>query len=98
MVEKEPQSTVKQIQADLQTQGTTVSTRTIRHQLDERGFYGRRPRRTPVLRKRNKKARLELAKTHLNKPKSFWENVLWTDETSLKDFGEAHHLCLQKTK
>ena len=35
MVEKAPRSTAKQIQADLQTQGTTVSTRTIRHQLNE---------------------------------------------------------------
>ena len=38
MVGKTPRSTAKQIQADLQTQGSTVSTRTIRHQLDERGF------------------------------------------------------------
>ena len=33
MVEKAPRSTAKQIQADLQTQGTTVSTRTILRQL-----------------------------------------------------------------
>ena len=63
MVEKAPRSTAKQIQADLQTQGTTVSTRTIRRQLNERGFYGRRPRRTPLLRER-RKAWLEFAKTH----------------------------------
>ena len=36
MVEKAPQSTAKQIQAGLQTQGTTVSTRTICRQLNER--------------------------------------------------------------
>ena len=57
MVEKAPRSTAKQIQADLQTQGTTVSTRTIRRQLNERGFHGRRPGRTPLLRERQKKAR-----------------------------------------
>ena len=71
MVEKASRSTAKQIQADLPTQGTTVSTRTIRRQLNERGFYGRRPRRNTLLRERQKKARLEFAKTHLNKPKSF---------------------------
>ena len=98
MVEKAPRSTAKQIQADLQTQGTTVSTRTIRRQLNERRFYGRRPRRTQLLRERHKKAQLEFAKTHPDKPKSFWENVLWTDETKLELFGKAHHLCLQKTK
>ena len=95
MVKKASRSTAKQIQADLQTQGTTVSTRSIHRQLDERG---RRPRRTPLLRERHKKAWLEFAKTHLNKPKSFWENVLWTDETKLELFGKAHHLCLQNTK
>ncbi len=46
MVDKEPRLTSKQIQADLQTQGTTVSARTIRCHLNEKGHYGRRPRRT----------------------------------------------------
>jgi len=43
-------------------------------------------------RERHKKAWLEFAKTHLDKPKSFWENVLWEDETKLELFGKAHHL------
>ena len=96
MVEKAPRSTAKQIQADLHTQGTTVSTRTIRRQLNEREFYGRRPRRTPLLRERHKKAQLEFAKTHLNKLKSFWENVLWTDKTKLELFSKAHHLYVYR--
>ena len=54
MVEKAPRSTAKQTQADLETLGTTVSTRIMRHQLSERGFYGRRPRRTPLLRERER--------------------------------------------
>ena len=37
MVEKAPRSTAKQIQDDLQAQGTAVSTHTIRRQLNERG-------------------------------------------------------------
>ena len=41
---------------------------------------------------RHKKAQMEFAKTHLNRPKSFWENVLWTDETKLDIFREAYHL------
>ncbi len=36
MVDKEPWLTSKQIQADLQTQGSTVSARTIRHHLNEK--------------------------------------------------------------
>ena len=59
---KKPRTTSKQIQAALQTQGTTVSARTIRRHLNEMGRYGRRPRRTPLLTQRHKKARLEFAK------------------------------------
>ncbi|KAF7663468.1 hypothetical protein LDENG_00210590 [Lucifuga dentata] len=98
MMEKEPQTTAKQIQAELQTQGTTVSTRTIHNQLNERGFYGKRPRRTPLLRERERHTRLEFAKTHLNKPKSFWENVLWSDEIKLELFGKSYKVCVYRKK
>ncbi len=54
MVDKEPLLTSKQIQADLQTQGT-VSAHTVRRHLNEKGHYGRRPRRTPLLTQRHKK-------------------------------------------
>ena len=91
MVDKEPWSTFKQIQADLQTQGTTVSTRTIRRHLNEMRRYGRRPRATPLLTQRHKKARLEFAKNYMRKQKSFWENVMWTDETKVELFGKAHY-------
>ena len=39
---------------------------------------------------------MEFAKTHLNKPKSFEENVLWTDETKLELFGKAHNRHLKE--
>ena len=61
-MDKEPRSTSKQIQADLQTQGTTVTARTILRHLNEMGRYGRRPRRTSLVTWRHKKARLEFAK------------------------------------
>ena len=90
MVDKEPTS--KQFQADLQTLGTTVSARTIRRHLNEMGCYGRRPRRTPLLTQRHKETRLdEFAKTYLRKPKSFWENIMWTGETNVELFGKAHY-------
>ena len=90
MVEKEPKKTSIQIQADLQVQGTIVSSRTIRRYLNENRLHGRRLRKTPLLRGRHKKARLDFAKMHVDKPQSFWENVLWTDETKLELFGKSH--------
>ncbi|CAJ0939345.1 unnamed protein product [Ranitomeya imitator] len=89
MLDKEPRLTSKQVQAALQSEGTTVSTRTIRRRLNEKGLYGRRPRKTPLLTPRHKKARLEFAKTYLKKPKTFWKNVLWSDETKLTPSEEA---------
>ncbi len=41
IVDKEPRLTSKQIQYDLQTHGTTVSSHTIRRHLNEKGRYGR---------------------------------------------------------
>ena len=49
MVDKQPQTTSKEIQAVLQAHGTSVSARTIRRRLNEMKRYGRRPRRTPLL-------------------------------------------------
>ena len=98
MVDKEPRLTSKQIQADLQTQGTAVSAHTISRHLNEMGRYGRRPRRTPLLTQRHKKARLEFAKTYLRKPKPFWENVMWTDKTKVELLGKAHYCTVYRKK
>lgn len=78
MVDKQPRATSKHIVAVLQAQGVSLSTRTIRRCLNEQKCYGRRPRRTPLLTQRHKQARLQFTKMYVSKPKSFWENVLWT--------------------
>ncbi len=38
-----------------------------------------------------KKQDWKFAKTYVTKPQSFWENILWTDETKLELFGKGHH-------
>lgn len=98
MVTKEPRTTSKDIQGELQGQGTSVSDRTIHQCLSQSGLHGRRPRRTPLLETNHKKARLEFAKLHVDKPQSFWENVLWTDQTKLELFGKAHQLYVHRRK
>jgi len=92
MGEKEPRITAKEIQTELQGQGMSVSDRTIHHFLSECGLHGRRPRRTPLLIEKPKKARLEFSKMHIDKPQSFWVNVLWTDESKLELFGKSHQM------
>uniref|UniRef100_A0A3P9KW98 Transposase Tc1-like domain-containing protein n=1 Tax=Oryzias latipes TaxID=8090 RepID=A0A3P9KW98_ORYLA len=97
-VSKEPRTTSKDVKGELLNQGTSVSDRTIRGCLSQSGLHGRRPRRTPLLKGNHKKARLEFAKMHVDKPQSFWENVLWTDETKLELFGKTHQLYVRRLK
>ncbi|KAG2468648.1 TC1A transposase, partial [Polypterus senegalus] len=35
---------------------------------------------------------------YLRKPKSFWANVLWTDETKVELFGKAHHSAVYRKR
>ncbi|CAJ0968620.1 unnamed protein product [Ranitomeya imitator] len=62
MLDKEPRLTYKQVQAALQSEGTTVSTCTIRRHLNEKGLYCRRPRKTPLLTRDIKKPGWSLPK------------------------------------
>uniref|UniRef100_A0A8C7WT33 Transposase Tc1-like domain-containing protein n=1 Tax=Oryzias sinensis TaxID=183150 RepID=A0A8C7WT33_9TELE len=64
------------------TTSKDIKDRTIHCCLIQSGLHGRRPRRTPLLKRNQKKARLEFEKMHVDKPQSVWENVLWTDETN----------------
>uniref|UniRef100_A0A3P9JJA1 Transposase Tc1-like domain-containing protein n=1 Tax=Oryzias latipes TaxID=8090 RepID=A0A3P9JJA1_ORYLA len=54
--------------------------------------------RTPLLKGNHEKARLEFAKMCVDKPQSFWENIIWTDETKLEIFGKAHQLYVRRLK
>lgn len=58
--------------------------------LNQAELNGQRPRKKPLLKKRHKKERLIFAKEYLYKSQSFWENVLWTDETKIELFDNAH--------
>ncbi|XP_040285880.1 uncharacterized protein LOC120999069 [Bufo bufo] len=90
MVTEEPRTTCKEIRGALQGQGTSVSDQTIRHCLSQTGLHGRQLRRRPLLKANPKKARLEFAKMHIDKPQSVWENLFWTDETKLELFEKSH--------
>uniref|UniRef100_A0A8C5PUJ6 Transposase Tc1-like domain-containing protein n=1 Tax=Leptobrachium leishanense TaxID=445787 RepID=A0A8C5PUJ6_9ANUR len=83
-VEKSPRVTAEELRKDLPDVGTEVSAQTIRRTLRNEGLHARTPRRTPLLSPKNKKSRLQYAKSHVDKPQKFWDSVLWTDETKLE--------------
>uniref|UniRef100_A0A8C5PQH3 Transposase n=1 Tax=Leptobrachium leishanense TaxID=445787 RepID=A0A8C5PQH3_9ANUR len=86
-VEKSPRVTAEELRKDLLDVGTEVSAQTIRRTLRNEGLHARTPRRTPLLSPKNKKSLLQYAKSHVDKPQTFWDSVLWTDETKLELFG-----------
>jgi len=64
-----------------------VCAQTIRNCLHKAGLHGRVARRKPYISAINKKKRLEFAKLHVNQPDSFWENVIFSDESKFNIFG-----------
>ena len=83
-----PRLVLKDIAETLQAEGTSVSKRTIQRCLYKNGLHGYRPRRTPLHKPKHVAARLNFAKVHLDKEASFWDRVLWSDETKIELFGQ----------
>uniref|UniRef100_A0A8C5Q120 HORMA domain-containing protein n=1 Tax=Leptobrachium leishanense TaxID=445787 RepID=A0A8C5Q120_9ANUR len=83
-VTTDPCVTAEELRKDLSDVGTEVSAQTIRRTLRNEDLHARTPRRTPLLSPKNKKSRLQYAKSHVDKPQKFWDSVLWTDETKLE--------------
>ena len=86
MVEKTPKLTAPEVNQALKDAGITISDQTIRNRLHDAGFMGRRARCKPLISAKNRRARLEFARAHVDKPKSYWEKVLRTDETKINMF------------
>ncbi len=86
---KEPRTTSKELQASLASVKVSVHDSIIRKRLGKNGIHGRVPRQTPLLTKKNTKARLTFAKKYLDYPQDFWANILWTDETKAELFGRC---------
>lgn len=89
-VEQYPRTTLGEIQDDLANEGLKVSKDTISRTIRTAGLQARRPRRTPFLKPRHAKTRLKYAKDHLDKDESFWQSILWSDETKIELFSHNH--------
>ena len=98
IVNKNPRVTTKELQNDLKSAGVSVSVTTIRRKLHTEGFHARTSRRTPLLTVKHKKRRLQYANNYIEKPKKFWDSVLWTDETKLELFGHMDQRYIWRKK
>ncbi len=87
-VEENRHASSLQLSKEVESQtGVTVSRDTIRRTLQRNGMHGCRPRKKPLLKPRNKKARLEFARAHADKDEDYWDSILWSDETKINVFG-----------
>uniref|UniRef100_A0A3P9LCQ4 Transposase Tc1-like domain-containing protein n=1 Tax=Oryzias latipes TaxID=8090 RepID=A0A3P9LCQ4_ORYLA len=93
-----PQTSSKDLQRDLAADGVTEHRSTIQRTSHKEMLYGRVMRKKPFLRTCHKQSRLRYAKAHLEKPASFWNKVLWTDETTMELFGHNKGRYAWRTK
>ena len=82
-----PRVTSKALLDALSKSGTNISRQTLQRILHKEGLRGCKPRKSPLLTARHRKARVAFAKAHLDKDPSFWSSVLWSDETKMELFG-----------
>lgn len=61
--------------------GVKISPKTVIRSLKRQGIVSRVPRKVPCISDKNCKLRLNYAKTYIDMPDSFWNKVLWTDES-----------------
>ena len=64
-----------------------ISESTVRCRLYEVELYGRVVRKKPYINKINRRKHLEYAKNYREKLLSFWNKVLWSDESKFNLFG-----------
>ena len=76
----------EELQEDLRSSGCSVTKRTIGNEMLRNGLKSRRPKKTLLLLKRHRDARLKFVRQHKEKENSFWERVLWIDETKIELF------------
>ncbi|XP_062849643.1 zinc finger protein 638 [Trichomycterus rosablanca] len=89
-VKANPHITSRELQTSLAASGINVHASTIRRKINRHGIHGRVARRKPLLSRKNKVARLNFAREHLDKPEAFWKSILWTDESKIELFGHNH--------
>ena len=77
--------------------GISLHVDTIRNRAHEAGLFGRVARKKPYVNKVNQEKRLKFAKEMLEKPSSFWESVIWSDESKFNLFGSDGKAMVWRT-
>uniref|UniRef100_A0AAZ3SID9 Transposase Tc1-like domain-containing protein n=1 Tax=Oncorhynchus tshawytscha TaxID=74940 RepID=A0AAZ3SID9_ONCTS len=91
-------TTAKDLVKMLEETGTEVSISTVKRAQYRHNLKGHSARKKPLLQNSHKKARLRFATAHGDKDRTFWRNVLWSDETKIELFGHNDHCYVWRKK
>ena len=94
-VKKNPRVSAKDLQKSLGHANISVDESTIGKTLNKKCVQGRTPRNKPLLSKKNIGAGLKFAK-ELDVPQRYWQNITWTDETTVELFGRNTQCVVEK--
>lgn len=86
-VKQNPFVTRSEIQEQLQSAEVHVSKDTIIRTIHRAFLHSRSPRKMPLLKKRHVAARLKFVDEYIVKPDTYWDTVVWSDETKIELFG-----------
>jgi len=87
-VKKNPRLSAPELKAELfADHGKTVSAQTVRRTIKKQGYNGRVARKKPLLSERNRKLRENFAKEYAKKDQSWWDDVIFLDESKFNLFG-----------
>ena len=82
----------------LKETGTKVYISTVKLVLYRHNLKGHSARKKPLLQNHHTKARLRFATAHGDKDRTFWRNVLWSDETKIELFVQNDHHYVWRKK
>ena len=93
-----PRTTATYLVKMLEETDTKVSISTVKRVLNRHNLKGRLARKKPLLKNHHNKARLRFANAHGDRDRTFWRNVLCSDETKIELFGHNDHcyVCMKK--
>jgi hypothetical protein len=78
--------------------GTKVSISTVKKVLYRHNLKGHSARKKPLLQNRHKNARLRFSTARGDTERTFWRNVLWSNETKIELFVHNDHNYVSRIK
>ena len=84
--------TREELREDLRSSGCGIIKRTISNEMLRNRLKSRKPKKTPLLLKRHRDARLKFVRQYKEKKNSFWERILWTYKTKIELFGHIYRI------